>query len=60
MVNIGIPNFLSNIQFHSKALEVHIEIQNLKAHPGDVSIRIRLDELKSELLDLASTLAHRD
>ena len=60
MINIGVPNFLSKIQFHSKALDVHIEIQNLKAHPGDVSIRIRLDKLKSELLVLASTLAHRD
>ena len=60
MINIGVPNFLSNIQFHSKALEVHIEIQKLKSHPGDVSIRIRLDELKSKLLDLASTLAHAD
>lgn len=60
MMNIGVPNFLSYIQFHSKALEVHIEIQKLRARPSDNSIRTKLDGLKSQLSELASTLAHVD
>lgn len=60
MMNIGVPNFMSLIIFHSKALEVHIEIQKLKTQPSDELIRKNLDKLKLELTKLASTLAHVD
>lgn len=60
MMSLGVPNFLSRIRFHSKALEVHIEIQKLRARPSDTSIRTMLDGLKSQLSELASTLAHVD
>lgn len=60
MMNIGVPNFLSFIKFHSKALEFHIEVQKLKEHPNNTSIRAKLDELKSQIRELASTSAHVD
>lgn len=60
MMNTGVPNFLSFIQFHSKALEFHIEVQKLKEHPNDTSIRAKLDKLKSQIRELASTSAHVD
>ena len=60
MMNIGVPNFLSFIQFHSKGLEFHIEVQKLKEHPNDTSIRAKLDELKSQIRELASTSIHVD
>ena len=60
IMNIGVPNFLSFIQFHSKALEFHIEVQKLKEHPNDTSIRAKIDELKSQIRELASTSIHVD
>lgn len=59
-INIGVPNFLSFIRFHSKALEFHIEVQKLKSHPNDASVRARLDELKSQIRELVSTSMHVD
>lgn len=60
IMNIGMPNFLSFIRFHSKALEFHIEVQKLKEHPNDTSVRAKLEELKSQIRELASTSAHVD
>lgn len=59
-MNIGVPNFLSFIRFHSKALEFHIEVQKLKVHPNDASVRAKLDELKFQIRELASTSMHVD
>jgi len=58
--NIGIPNMLKKISFHTKALEVHIGYQNLKEDPKNISKRRKLDALQSELKELASTLSHHD
>lgn len=60
LMNIGVPNFSSFIRFHSKALEFHIEVQKLKEHPNDTSIRAKVDELQSQIRELASTSAHVD
>ena len=60
IMNIGAPNFMSRIEFHSKALEFHIEIEKIKARPNDALIRAKLDKIKSEILRLASTSAHVD
>lgn len=60
MMNIGVPNFMNTFQFHIKSLEVHIAIQKLKEHPTDTSLKTLLNELKSELSEMASTLAHVD
>ena len=60
IMNIGRPNLFNLIYFHLKAFEAHMLIQSLRAQPADTSIRARLDELKSELLVLSSTLAHVD
>lgn len=60
MLKIGAPNLLNAMRFHSRALEFHIEIQKLKAHPNDASVRARLDELKSQIRVLASTSTHVD
>lgn len=59
-MNIGRPNLLNVIGYHLKALEVHAEIEKLKAHPSDTEIREKLDRLKMHLSELAETLAHVD
>lgn len=60
MLNIGMPNFRSAIEFHSKALLLHLQFQRLQSSPKDASIRESVDKLKEELADMASTLFHAD
>lgn len=59
-LNIGVPNILTFMRFHSTALEEHIERQKLKDNPNDKECRKRLGELRSELSELASTSARVD
>ena len=58
-LSLGVPNSMKRIMFHSKALEAHIRFAKLRVHPNDPTIRTELDELKSQLLELASSLIHR-
>ena len=60
MTNIGVPNVLNFIKFHSMALEAHINIQKLKENPTDILLQKKADKLKTELIKLASTLTHVD
>ncbi len=59
-LNLGVPNFLTAMEFHSIALEVHIERQKLKDKPNDAECRKRLNELETKLKKLASTSMHVD
>ena len=59
-LSLGVPNSMKRIMFHSKALEAHIRFAKLRVHPNDPTIRTELDELKSQLLELASSLIHHD
>ena len=42
------------------ALEAHINIHKLKENPTDTSLQRKAEELREELIELASTLAHAD
>ena len=59
-LSLGVPNSRTRIMFHSKALEAHILFAKLRVHPNDPTIRTELDKLKSQLLELASSLIHHD
>lgn len=60
MLNIGMGNLQAAIEFHSKALLLHLQFQRLQSSPEDTSIRESVDKLKEELADMASTFAHTD
>ncbi len=60
MLNLGIPNHRSAIEFHLKALQLHLQIEKLQSSPEDALIRENVDKLKEELSEMASTLAHVD
>ena len=60
VLNIGVTNFLNSIEYHSIALEVHIEYQKIKDHSDDPERQKRLIELRSKLEKLASTTTVAD
>ena len=57
---LGVPNSMKRIMFHSMALEAHICFAKLRVDPNDPTIRAELERLKSQLLELASSLILHD
>ncbi len=59
-LNLGMPNSMNEIMFHSKALEAHIAFTKLRFQTNNQATRAELEVLKSELSELASSLIYHD